>query len=394
MKISQAAMLVAVALAPGVSGAKSGPNPLEPEHALKPPEGYFDDAFALEPGGARLYVVRTDGATFSKLELVDLATGTTAASWDVPKEDTAVERIEPLPAGKGVVLISREGTPEAPKLVATLIDAAGKPGAKVGPAHAFGRPSGAADLLIAFDRQEGPREHDVTYTVTPYKIETLAPFGKPRVYKTTSGELKSPPFRVLDFVDGDARIVGEKPRAYVKKNDVREPPRKAILDALTGKIVEEAPITDVLGWAELGKLRARHPGRLEFADLNQDDSGVDVVDAMGGKRAVDLAVPFGLYDPKSLRDQEGPEPGAFYFGIAVDPLNPEAVKRQKPDLPMLDVYGSKKREADGPGPAVMLGRIFIPRNVTWRAGYGRLVVLKRFKSFTRGGDEVDIYKLH
>jgi hypothetical protein len=395
MKISQAAILIAVALAPGVSGAKSGPKAIEPEHALKPPEGYFDEAFALEPGGARLYVVRTDGATFAKLELVDLSTGTTAASWDVPKEDTAVERLEALPAGKGVVLIAREGTPEAPKLVATLIDATGKPGAKVGPAHAFGRPSGAADLLVAFDRQDGPREHDVTYTVTPYKIETLAPFGKPRVYKTTSGELKSPPFRVLDFVDGYSRIVGEKPRTYVKKNDVREPPRKAILDALTGKIVDEAPIADVLGWAELGKLRARHPGRLVFADLNQDDSGVDVVDAMGGKHAVDLAVPFGLYDPKSLHGQDGPEPGAFYFGIAVDPLNAEAVKRQKPDLPMLDVYGSKKREADGAAPAAMsmLGRIFIPRNVTWRAGYGKLVVLKRFKSFTRGGDEVDIYAL-
>jgi hypothetical protein len=390
-------MLVAVALAPGVSaakdGSKSGQKPLEPEHALKPPEGYFDDAFALEPGGARLYVVRTDGATFSKLEIVDLATGNTASSWDVPKEHAAVERLEPLPAGKGVVLISREGTPEAPKLVATLIDATGKPGAKAGPAHAFGRPSGAPDLLVAFDSQRGAHENDVTYTITPYKLETLAPFGKPRVYKTTAGELKSPPFRVLDFVDGYSRIVGEKPRAYVKKNDVREPPRKAILDALTGKIVEEAPIGDVLGWAELGKRRARHPGLLVFADLDQDDSGVDVVDALGGARAVALAVPFGLYDPKSLREQEGPEPGAFYFGIAVDPLNAEAVKRQKPDLPMLDVYGSKKREADGPAPPAMLGRIFIPRNVTWRAGYGKLVVLKRFKSFTRGGDEVDIYTL-
>ena len=97
----------------------------------------------------------------------------------------------------------------------------------------------------------------------------------------------------------------------------------------------------------------------------------------------------GLYDRKSLTDQEGPEAGAFYFGIAVDPLNPEAIKRQKADLPMLDLYGAKAREES---PALR-GRIFIPRNVTWRAGYGKVVVLKRFKSFTRGGDELDVFKL-
>jgi hypothetical protein len=110
---------------------------------------------------------------------------------------------------------------------------------------------------------------------------------------------------------------------------------------------------------------------------------------MGNRKAVELAAPFGLYDAKSLTDQQGPEAGAFTFAFAIDPLNPEAVKRQKPDLPMLDVYTSKDpKEAPS-----MRGRIFIPRNVTWRAGYGKIVLLKRFKSYTRGGDELDVYKL-
>ena len=42
---------------------------------------------------------------------------------------------------------------------------------------------------------------------------------------------------------------------------------------------------------------------------------------------------------------------------------------------------------------MLRGRVFIPRAVTWRTGYGKLVVLKRFKSFTRGGDELGVYKL-
>jgi hypothetical protein len=383
------ALVLLLSATPAKAAGKGGPKPLEPEHELKPADGYFDETFALEPGGNRLYAVRTDGATFAKLEIIDLPTGKTTASFDLPKTQGAIERLEPLASGKGVVVITREGSVEAPRFVATLFDSAGKAGAKTAPAAAIGRPA-EGDLLLAFDHKDGAHEGDTTYTITPYKIDTLAPVGKPRVYKTTAGgELKTPPFRLLDFNDGYARAVGEHPRAYDKKTDVRQPARTAILDTLTGKIVREAEIGDVMAWLEAAKLRARHPGRAVFADLNPDDSGVDVVDAMGNRKAVELAVPFGLYDGKSLTDQEGPEPDAFFFGIAVDPLNPEAVKRQKPDLPMLDLYGIGKPDA----PATLRARIFIPRNVTWRAGYGRVVVLKRFKSFTRGGDELDVYKL-
>jgi hypothetical protein len=392
MSLSKAARVLAATawLAPVAAAAKAGARPLEPAHVLKPTEGYFDEAFALEPGGGRLYLVRTDGATFAKLEVVELANGKTTSSFDLPKDETAVERFEPLPDGKGVVLLSRAGAAETPALVATFIDGAGKAGAKIGPALAFGRPSAPRqDLLLAFERKPGPHEGDATYTITPYKLDTLAPVGKPRTYKTVAGEIKNPPFRVLDFVDGYAMAVGERPRVYVKKDDVREPARMATLDTLTGKITQEAEIADVLAWAQAGTLRARHPGRASFAELNPDDSGVDVVDAMGQRQPVELAVPFRLYDGKSLTDQEGPEAGAFYFGIAVDPLNPDAIKRQKADLPMLDLYGAKARQES---PA-WRGRIFTPRNVTWRAGWGTLVVLKRFKSFTRGGDELDVFHL-
>jgi hypothetical protein len=387
----RAPLVLALALAPAVGLAKP-PKPLDPVHALKPAEGYFDEAFALEPGGARLYLIRSDGATFAKLEVVDLETGKTTSSFDLPQDQPPVERLEPVGDGKGVVVIAREGTADAPALTARLFDATGKPGAKVGPTQAFGRPSAAPqDTLLAFDRKFGPKEGDVTYTITPYKLSTLATAGKPRSYKATAGgELKSPPFRILDFVDGYAHAVGERPRAYDKKADVRQPPKMATLDTLTGKVGDEAQIADVMAWAEASRLRARHPGRGVFAELNRDDSGVDVVDAMGNRKAVELAAPFGLYDPKSLTDQQGPEAGAFTFAFAIDPLNPEAVKRQKPDLPMLDVY-TTKTEKESP---TMRGRIFIPRNVTWRAGYGKIVLLKRFKSFTRGGDELDVYKLH
>jgi hypothetical protein len=389
-RAASAAATLLVLGAPAASWAKGGPKPLEPTQVIKPADGYFDDAFALDPGGARVYVVRTDGATFAKLEVVDVETGKTTGSFDLPPGQPAIESLEPVGDGKGVVVIAHAGTAEVPTLTATLVDATGKGVAKVGPAQRFGRPSAAPGLLVAFDRKAGAHDVDVTYTVTAYHLETLAPAGKPHIYRTTAGELKSPPFRILDFVDGYGRAVGERPRAYVKANDVREPPRMATLDTLTGKIGQESEIGDVVAWAQAAKLRAGHPGRALFTELNQERPGVDVVDAMGTREPIELAVPYGLYDPKSLTDQEGPEPGALYVGFAIDPVNPEAVKRKKADLPMLDVYA----RSDAHEKPTMRGRIFIPRAVTWRAGYGRIVVLKRFKSFTRGGDELDLYKLH
>jgi hypothetical protein len=389
-------MLAVAALAPPASAAKGppGPKPLEPLHAIKPAEGYFDEAFAMDQGGARLWAVRTDGATFAKLELVDLETGKTTSSFDLPAGQPPIERLEPIPGGKGVVVIAREGKPDAPVLTAQLIDATGRVVAKVGPAQSFGRPSGQ-DVLIAFDRKAGARDGDYVYTIAPYKLDTLAPVGKPRVYKTVDGALKTPPFRVLDFNDGYAKAVGERPRAYDKKSDVRQPARMATLDTLTGKIIGESEIGDVMAWAEASRLRLKHPGRSVFAELNKENAGVDVVDSRGGRKPAELVAPFGLYDAKSLTDQEGPEAGAFFFGIAIDPLNPEAVKRTKPDLPMLDLYtaSSSSKSGDKDADAKVRGRIFVPRPVTWRAGYGKVVVLKRFKSFTRGGDELDVYKL-
>jgi hypothetical protein len=263
--------------------------------------------------------------------------------------------------------------------------------AKVGPATTFARPPGDAEgHLIAFDRKPGAHGAEATYTVTPYALATLAPAGKPRAYHTgVAGDLKTPPVRLVGFFDGYTRILGERAGAYDKAADVRDRPRKTVIDALTGKTVSESEIPDLLGWEVTGQLRRDHPGQALFVDLNQDASGVDVIDAMGKKVPAALVAPFRLYDPKTLLVEEGPKENHLTFGIAIDPLNPDAIKRQKPDLPMLDLYAADVSD----GSVSVRGRVFIPRPVTYRTRADSLVVLKRFKSFARGGDELQVFDL-
>ncbi len=389
-----AALFGAAPLAHGEQSLK----PLEPQASIKPQdgEGFFDEVFGIDDAGKQLAVIRGDGATYSKIEIYDLEARPPklTASFDPPNKNLIVSRVELLPPGKGVVLIGRDKPDDSAPLTAFLVDTSGKVAAKVGPVTAFGRPpddgTPRAALLVAFDRKPGARGAEASYAVTPYTLATLAPAGKGRVYKTDlAGELKAPPVRFIGFYDGYTRILGERAGAYEKAEDVRGHPKRTVVDALTGKTVSETEITDPVGWAITGQLRRDKPGQSLFVDLNQDGSGVDVIDAMGKKMPASLAVPFHLYDPRTLVFEEGPAPNRLSFGIAVDPLNPEAIKRKKAELPMLDLYAADT--ADGMVRA--RGRVFTPRPVTYRVRAHTLVVLKRFKSFARGGDEIQVFEL-
>ena len=393
-----AVVFIVVAQTLSAHAEKSALRPVEPTQTIKPlgGEGYFDEVFGLDDDGERLAALRRDGATFARIEIYDLDTTPPklASSFELPNKMLVGNRIELLPAGKGVVLIAREKPDDAAPLYAFLFDTAGKLSAKVGPAIAFSRPPGVgaarAGLLVGFDRKLGGHGAEATYTVTPFNLTTLAPVAKPRVYRTdAAGGLKSPPVRLVGFYDGYTRLLGERPGAYDKAADVRKPPRQVVIDALTGKVTDETEIADLVGWAVTGQLRRDHPGQALFVDLNQDGSGVDVIDAMGKKQSVTLAVPFRLYDPKTLAPEEVSAPGVLSFGIAVDPLNVDAIKRQKADRPMLDVYSADVAQ----GTVKLRGRVFTPRPVTFRTRADKLVVLKRFKSFARGGDELQIFDL-
>jgi len=248
------ALLLALPLAASLASAREkGPQPLEPLSSIKPHEskpgegdGYFDEVFGVDDAGKQLAVIRGDAATYSRIETYDLAAKPPklTASFDSPSKNLIVTRIELLPPGKGMVLIGRDRPDDSAPLTAYLVDATGKVSTKVGPATAFARPpedgTPRAALLVAFERKLGGHGSEATYTVTPYTLATLAPAGKPHAYKTdVAGELKVPPARLIGFYDGYTRILGEKPGAYDKASDVRQPPKKVVVDALTGKTAIE-----------------------------------------------------------------------------------------------------------------------------------------------------------
>src|SRR5262245_31079907 len=111
------------------ASATKPPKQMEPRQVLKPPvgDGYFDDVFAIDADGKRVALIRTDNATFSKLELYDVATGKPLGGFDLPSQGLVPVEMELLPANAGVVIVGRDKPDDMAPLYAFRFDGKGKP---------------------------------------------------------------------------------------------------------------------------------------------------------------------------------------------------------------------------------------------------------------------------
>ena len=410
--------LMLIAVVDGTSSA-APPAVTRPRFSLRPEHGFFDDAWAVDPAGARLAVIETDRATFQKVEIYASAADSSQVkplfTFDLPPPLRALESMAFWPDGAGLLLISGAG----PDLhLVESIDTAGKVVGKVTSVFAFGfaTMTGEARLpvLVAVERRPGTKGQ-VTYVVTPLRFPGLKPAAKARRYEVAAdGTLRPEGLLPVGFFDGYSKLLAQRPGRYDKKKDARQPDAQAVLDLLAGKLLGDAPIEDVYGFARTSRLRRERPNRTAFVQLadtistpgnslqHKPDSGVELVDPAGGLVALPLAVPFRLYDRFTLNDQEGPQPDTVHFGIQIDPVNPDAVARKKADQPFLDVYTIPLAH---PADTRLRARVALDSQPTVWAVAGAagrppgkdrlqvLVVFHRFKSFARGGDHIDVYDL-
>jgi len=404
-------LVVSAAAGAGVAStaddAGGVPVPAKPRLTVKPERGFVDDAFALDAGGKRLALIRTDREQFQRVEIHDLGApqGAAVAGFDVPPT-REIESMQFLPDGAGLLLI---GPTADGGQAAEVTDLTGKVLGKAALAGRFAVATrGHESMLVMLERREGQgKPGQLAYVVSPLKLPTLKPAGKPRTYPLTDeGALRVNGLVPVGFFDGYSRLLARRPGAYDKKKDARQPDGQAVVDLLSGKTVSSGPIEDAYGWARLTRLRQDHPNRTAFVQLAgvnagpavpgdaaaKAATGVELVDVTGRLTPLELAVPFRLYDRLTLKDQEGPTPGALTFALEIDPVNPDAVARKKADARALDVYacslGATAKEA-----RLRLRVALDKQPLVWSVAGDRVAVLHRFKSFARGGDRIDVYDL-
>jgi hypothetical protein len=366
----------------------------KPSFVLKPEKGFIDDPFAIDADSARLALLRTDSASFVLVEIVDLKTGKTRRAFAAGNPQQLFDRV--LFAGgddTGIVLVTRDSATS--RRSAQYFGPDGRPLGLVGPVTDFGTVvRDGTKYLVAWDRKTAP-SGQTTYTVAQHKLEGLARVGKPRAYHINKdGTLTDPPLKVVTWQDGYSQIVGERPGAYDKKKDVRQPGKAAVYDVLAGAFVSEADIGDVLGWTVATQMRRTRLNRTLLPVLTDEQDGVQIIDAVGRRLPVNLGAKVQNYERKSMLESEDTANRAVYLSLSLDPLNPDALGRQKADKPYLDLYRIQV-PADGKAPetARVLRVALDDRPVTWVVGGRYVALLRKHKAFTRGGNEIEVHQL-
>lgn len=372
----------------------------KPHFVYRADKGFIDDAFAVDPVNGMAAILRTDSASFARLEVIDLQAGKGVRSYPLGDPQQIFERV--LFAGDGTALVLITRNPTSGNRTAQRFDEQGAPGGLVGPATDFGVTSrGGKRMLVAWTKSGDERNGrgKASYTVTAHDLATLTRIGKTFSVATEDGVLKKPALKLGAWADGYTRMVGQKLGEYDKQKDVRLPDRAAAYDVLSSNIAWESDIGDVYAWATVGNLRKRNPNRSAFVVVTADQSAVELVDALGTRTPLPLAQPFEMYDPRSLVEQELGLDDQLTFGLSLDPMNPQALARRKADKPYLDLY-AVRLPISGPsaGPAVATAPrhlVRVPldeRPVGWVAAGRWVLVLAKHKTFSRGGNELSAFR--
>jgi hypothetical protein len=371
------------------------PKAKRPNWVRKADKGFFDDAMAIDPQNGLVALIRTDSASFADLEMFDLVKKSKVTSFPLGSAQDIFERIEFTGQGRSVVVVVQDS--KTGQRVAQRFDNEGKPAGLVGPAADIGFATrGNQRLIVKWDRAQNKKGQN-QFLISTFDLANLSPVGKTQALPTDGlDRITKPPLTILSWTDGYTQIFGQEPGGFDKAKDMRIPDRAALFDVLKGDMTWRGDIADVVAWSGVNQLRRRRPGRSVFAEVAEDQSRLDIVNGIGLRAGTKLAVPFEMYDLRSLMESESPSEGSFFFSLTVDPLNPPALEKKKADIPKLDVYRLPIPPLGSPTVAEFVPQLILrapmdDRPVKWMIAGPWIVILRKFKSFARGGEVLEIY---
>jgi hypothetical protein len=141
-----------------------------------------------------------------------------------------------------------------------------------------------------------------------------------------------------------------------------------------------------MAWAEVARLRGERPTAEAFV-LVEELKTLVLIGRDDQRAVIGLPEKMLKYEPKTLLQQLVGQ--TLYFTLAVDPVNPDITAKGRTDRPDIDLYaldlGAKR--------AQRLWRLATDRLVVWNVAAGRVALLKKYKNFSRGGEDLEVYSL-
>jgi hypothetical protein len=361
--------------------------------------GFIDDPMAFDGSGNRLAYVRTDASSFCQLVIFDVTEQAETGYVDLTPFTLSPERVVWLP-GDRLAVVAHD--PDAPQKTLGIFDlASAKQVETLGPDQDFGFPRAADGTveLLSFDQADATGG-GTSYTINQFSTTVFAPKPAPvhKVPLTADGEglIASLQLKVLFWTDGYGLLVAREKGGYDKAQDVRLPDQAATYDVLLGKVVSDHAIQDVIGYSKLVIVRQAHPLVSTFLTFNEDLNGLGLVRSDDSQATVDTQLPLALYDAKSLQQQPADGSTArVCFSLTIDPVNPQAVARQKADKDLIDFYAMDVSPAGGDhASATLLGRVPASgKPFAWTTGSTNVALLRKHIGFDRGGSAIEVYGL-
>ncbi len=351
------------------------------------PTGFIDDVVFADD--QRLGYVIADAASRAELHVVTLAT---KAEQIVDLAQATLHPVALSLVGPRAFVI---GVTEEGRQIAALVELADKGKGK--PAGTIVYRLGPANHITVITRDGKPRVavHKATTsgTGTRHELELVEIETGRRISVARPVELdpadrsKALELKVNHWSDGMTRAYGIKSGEWDKKEDQRSPDAEATYDLLTGKFSDKHGIEDLFEQRRRFQALADAGNRIDFLRVSWDNTAIQVWRA-GRPRAIELDRQLNTYDLKSIQGVVHPD-GSAWIVLKTDPVNPDAVARQKADPEYLDIF-----RVDQGTKAVRKARV-LATGVRHRFGVvgDKFWLLERNNGFERGGRSLALYSL-
>lgn len=356
--------------------------------SFKPDKGFVDDPLAFSGDDARFAFIHTDSAEF--LSLVVMKTEGFAREVEIKIEDATrvPKQLAFTPDGTHLVFIWSDG--RTGSQAAALYEVpSGKLLKSVGPATSAAYADCGTEPCLTLDAVKTTAQGAATHAITAFRTTDFKRIGAGVVQLGPDQLMKKPPVRLLYWEPGQLSLVGMKKGDYDRKRDVRLPEQAVRYAVLSKRESWGQEPKDLMEWAKTTGMRPAHPGQYRFVHVSDDLKELLLVDRDNGLSRVTLPVRWVLYEPKSLEQSEPWDGKTLYFSMTVDPVNAEAVKRKKADKERMDLYRLDSGAKVTPLGQVQTGQ----RKFRWTVGSRHFSYLRKLKGFSRGGNELELYKI-
>ncbi len=372
-RVSLSAVPTVLAFVFGATAAPSGhavaaPKALKVAGRVSAGEASMHDAFALDQGGSKLaYIVFTGKGA---VQLHVGPPGGKGRVTDLANFSGAPEKI--LSLGGYWFVVSNEGSRRA-----AIVDPAGRIKRQTGSFDDC-ELSRAPNAFVTYSQKRQPNGDRTT-------IQTYRPDGSTIAVKsllvTPGGTIEGDAAATfLGFSKSHLQAMVQKPGAYNRRSDAREPPQFALYDVMTGKTGPGKMPPKLDTFLDYIRKRAEKPDLDAVIVLAAGQAGFDLVGPGEKVRPLGLAVQ--QYDVLSLQQvQVG---NRVVFSLVAD--RPEKGNMEEAGRYSQAFFSLEPTS----GKVTALGEIPLPdkHSCPWSAGGNKIAVLRKAAD---GGREIVIY---